>query len=267
MEEIFGFMVHEEPVEHYFEYSSQHGFNHLEIDLIQNHSQEKTFTEKRINNIKKAKQKHNLNISLHIPYTKNFAEKISFFRKANIRYFKKVALLAKKLDAVHITVHLGNFPRASLWADLRTIYLDRVITSLKDLVSIAENHNFKVAIENIIPLPFESGYFFLGDNINDFEFIFSKLDSKALGFCLDFGHANLNEGVLEYINRFGSKLLAVHYHDNNGEKDEHLQVGQGTIPWQNTIDYLKQIKFRGPFISECFRSQPHVTKQKLLQFF
>ena len=118
-------------------------------------------------------------------------------------------------------------------------------------LKVCKNKNVIVAIENVVPIPNESEYFLLGDNIEDFKFIFSQLNSECLKFCLDTGHANIGEGVLEYINNFKDKLSCVHYHDNNGSNDEHLPIGKGKVPWEDLAEGLINIKYNGPFISEC----------------
>ena len=55
-----GFNVFEKPVEEYFTYAVQHGLNHLEIDLIKEHSVIETFTPQRILNLKELSQKYNI---------------------------------------------------------------------------------------------------------------------------------------------------------------------------------------------------------------
>ncbi len=85
--------------------------------------------------------------------------------------------------------------------------------------------------------------------------------------CLDLGHANTNEGPVTYIQNFSDKIINVHFHDNMGKLDDHLNVGMGMIPWKNVADALKKIKFQGPFISECFKSKPHESKEDLLKYF
>lgn len=267
MELKFGFNVVKKPVEEYFDYASKHGLTHLEIDLIKEHSSIETFTTKRISNLKKLSKKFGVTLSLHTPYTINPSDKISMIRDANIAYLKRCVLVANKLDATHITTHIGNCNGLPSWTWMREEALKRLVTNFKEVLKDCKKFKVKLALENVNPLPKDSEFFYLGDNLKDFEFLFSKLKSPFLNLCLDVGHANTNEGLLAYIQKFGKKIINVHFHDNNGKYDEHLDVGEGNVPWKKVADAFKKIKFFGPFISETFKAKPHESRNALLKYF
>ena len=134
------------------------------------------------------------------------------------------------------------------------------------MINICEEKKVTLAIENVVPLPQGSPHYLLGDNIEDIKFVFNQIDSDYLKFCLDTGHANMAEGATEYLNHFSEKLIAVHYHDNFGNDDSHLEIGEGNIDWDCVASYLNKIDFTGPFISECRNSKPHVSAQKFTEY-
>ena len=107
------------------------------------------------------------------------------------------------------------------------------------------------------PLPHGSDHMLLGDNINDFDFVFSQIDSQSVKFCLDTGHANMAEGVDKYLDTFSEKLHTVHYHDNLGNDDSHLIISSGNIDWKLFAKKIKDANFYGPFVSECKNQKPH----------
>ena len=123
-----------------------------------------------------------------------------------------------------------------------------------------------LALENVNPLPDGSDHLLLGDNINDFEFIFSNIDSPYIKFCLDTGHANLAEGVEKYLDNFSEKLHAVHYHDNLGNDDSHLIINSGNIDWELFAKKIKKANFYGPFVSECRNQKPHESASLLARY-
>ena len=56
----------------------------------------------------------------------------------------------------------------------------------------------------------------------------------ALGFCLDFSHAFVEggaEAVKGYLELLGDRLLHLHLNDTPGDRDRHLPVGKGAIPF------------------------------------
>ena len=81
-----GFNVFEKPIEEYFEYATEHGLNHLEIDLIKDHSLITKFTSKRIYSLKKLAKDYKITLSLHTPYTINPADRRSSFRDETTAY-------------------------------------------------------------------------------------------------------------------------------------------------------------------------------------
>ncbi|MCK5077115.1 MAG: sugar phosphate isomerase/epimerase, partial [Calditrichia bacterium] len=262
-----GFNVFEKPIEEYFEYATEHGLNHLEIDLIKDHSLITKFTSKRIYSLKKLAKDYKITLSLHTPYTINPADRRSSFRDETTAYLIHCIILAKELNASHITTHIGFFFGMPIIKRIRQKALERLVFSLRQLLMHCEALNIKLALENASPKPLDSVSFFLGDNIYDFKYIFSELDSPYINMCLDIGHANINEGALKYIENFGEKIINLHYHDNRGKIDNHLSIGEGTVPWKEVATALKGIRFKGPFVSECFKTEPHEAAMLLTAYF
>ncbi len=262
----FGFSVINKPAEEYFEYASEHNLAHFEIDLATEHSFIETFNTKRIGNLKKLSKRFKITLSLHTPYTINPSDKIPMIRDANIAYLKKCILVAHKLNATHVTMHIGNCNGLPDWTWMRQQALERLALNFKEVLKDCKKFKVKAALENVNPLPKNSEFFYLGDNIRDFEFLFAKLKSPYLNLCLDIGHANTNEGAIAYIQRFAKKIICVHYHDNKGKYDDHLNIGEGTVPWEKVVNAFKHIKFLGPFVSETFKQKPDEARDKLQKY-
>lgn len=263
MKNLFGFMVSREPIESYFDYVLAHGIRHLEIDLKKDHSRLETFTPERIAAVRGFAERNGVSLSLHPPFNMNLCSRFFWVRRRHARYIKKCILLAHGLGARHITLHLGNFYRFAAWADPWEHAVRRLLNVLDRVVPTCEAHGVSLALENMIPIPAEAGYSFLGDSVKDFEYIFSFYESRRVKFCLDIGHANTAEGPLAYVEKLKDRIISVHFHDNEGQYDDHLDVGAGTVPWQPLMQALTETGFQGPYVSECFNSQPHEAIAKL----
>jgi sugar phosphate isomerase/epimerase len=264
---IFGFNVVEKPVEEYFDYAAAHGLEHLEIDLMVEHSVIETFRAKRIARLGRLSRQFGISLSVHTPYTINPADGVPMLRAANVAYLRRCVEVGHRLGVRHMTTHIGSINGVSGWETLRRKGLERLAMSLAEILPLCERYGVRLALENCNLMPEHSEFYYLGDNIRDLEFLFSKLRSRWLNLCLDVGHAHTNEGVTRYIRRFAGKIIAVHYHDNNGRYDEHLGVGKGTIGWGRVARAFKEIGFRGPFISETGGMAPHEARDKLLTYF
>lgn len=265
--ENFGFNVFDKSPEDCIEYAFENKLKHIEINLTQDHSAIESFDKKRIRKLLRSFSKYSLKLSLHLPFTVNISDIIGKIRKDNIAYLKECICLASKLKATHITAHIGNFYWFPVEKYMRKKALTRFLKYLEEVIKCCEEYNVKIALENVVPIPHGSDYYLLGDNIEDFNYIFEKVDSKYLMFCLDTGHANMSEGVISYINNFQNKIISVHFHDNNGDNDQHLPVGEGTVPWQQLAQGLNNIKYRGPLISECRNINPHEAADKFQCYF
>jgi len=60
-----------------------------------------------------------------------------------------------------------------------------------------------------------------------------RIGSDSMKVCLDVGHVNLYSQVpaVRWIEVLGSNLACLHLNDNNGETDEHLPPGEGTVDY------------------------------------
>lgn len=260
----FGFVVSDQPVEHYLQFAKNNNLVHLELDLHKEHSLLASFTEKRINNLKAEAQKNSLSLSVHPPYTINLAEKTRNILDQEIDYLTKCIELAAKLNARFVTAYIGSVKAQKNFAGARKQALARAVKNLETLVKVCEGFKMRLALENSNRMDKDSDLFYLGDCVKDFEVIFSEIDSPWLNFCLDLGHANLSEGIPKYIDKFADKIINVHYHDNDGKSDEHLNLGAGNINWKQALKALQKINYSGPMLSET-KDSPAQSKRKLLE--
>ena len=263
----FGFNVFNYPPEDFITYSIENKLNHIEINLSQSHSSIDSFDDRRIESLKKNTFDSDINFSLHLPNHINIADNISRLRRADIKYLNKAIALATRLEAKYINCHMGFFFWFPVEKWQRDKALKRFVENTQKVLEQCESSNVILALENVTPLPHGSDHLLLGDNITDFEFVFSNLDSPKVKFCLDTGHANLAEGVDAYLNTFSHKLIAIHFHDNLGNDDSHLGVGDGNIDWSQFARNLSDKNFSGPLISECRNLKPHEAASKLEHYF
>lgn len=83
---------------------------------------------------------------------------------------------------------------------------------------------------------------------------FDALDPKYFTVCLDIGHVGLvgqkaEDAILELG---GSRLHALHVHDNDGICDEHTIPFQGTVNWNAVMKALTAIHYDGDFTYEIY---------------
>lgn len=109
----------------------------------------------------------------------------------------------------------------------------------------------RIALENGVCQPWDEDPPVFRDVSPGFEELIALTDGfneeygkEVCGICFDFGHAHLAHcDIPEAIRRVGRRLRVTHVHDNDGRRDRHLPVGEGTIDWKSAAEALKEIGY------------------------
>ena len=108
--------------------------------------------------------------------------------------------------------------------------MEYAITALEHLRFFAKPLGVTVLVENIdneIATP------------DRLEEIIRTAHFEDIGFCFDIGHAHFGQGVRASFNTMKERIRSTHLHDNHGERDEHLWIGEGTIDWEEAMSLLR----------------------------
>ena len=146
---------------------------------------------------------------------------------------------ANRLGARLMTLHLGTHKPS---AD-RQEALDKTIAAIAENVSLAEQLNVRVCVENFTRCHGDAA---LGVETWDFVRLFDALDASFVGMNLDVGHANITGNLVELVARFGARIRNTHLHDTDGKTDGHLPPGQGTVDWDSVFRLLTEVGYEGP---------------------
>lgn len=101
----------------------------------------------------------------------------------------------------------------------------------QELLPLAARHNTVITLENT----YETGP-------QQHERILRELDSPQVRFCLDVGHvmAFARNRWQDWLPALEPWLGQLHLHDNTGERDSHLGIGQGSFDFAGLFAYLRQ---------------------------
>jgi len=85
----------------------------------------------------------------------------------------------------------------------------------------------------------------------EIKMLMQNLDGENVGFCLDIGHATVfsKTSLKIWILEMAPFVRQIHWHDNNGTKDDHLGLGKGAIDFQPLLTHLKTCKNTPPIIT------------------
>jgi len=249
-----------QPVEEYFPFAHENSFPCIELSCNNPKNFLPTFNTKRINNIKKLREKYQIRYGLHSASYVNSAELEPTVRKAVEKYLLGYVELAHRLEAEYLVLHFGyHF----------SLFLDEVFQSLiktfTPVVELAERYDIPIGIENMNKVHEDCEIVYLGVTIEELSTVFHALPSKYLGLTLDVAHASLLPGGSEsFIKAFPDKIVSTHISDNDLKLDRHLPVGEGKIDFRSIFELLMGIGFKGTLNIELKKNEERlISKQRL----
>jgi sugar phosphate isomerase/epimerase len=145
-------------------------------------------------------------------------------------YYRQLLQDAAKWQADYVVVHTNEDYEGSKGTSKSRIY-DRLTVILE----MARQYNVRVVLENV-GLQAKNNLMFDWP-----EYQQLLRDFPQAGALLDVGHAHSNGWLLpEVVRTIGHRLTACHLHDNDGSADLHLPLGEGTVPWADLFDSIRQ---------------------------
>jgi sugar phosphate isomerase/epimerase len=91
----------------------------------------------------------------------------------------------------------------------------------------------------------EMGQITMGRNPEE---LLPLLEGFDLGICLDIGHA-YTTGTIDDFLRHKDRVINVHIHDNLGDRDAHLPIGEGSIDFKKVLRGLSG--YQGRYVIEA----------------
>ena len=164
----------------------------------------------------------NLKYTIHAPITDmNFSSIHPPIRDAAMGVLEDVIRYGVEIGAEVFVVHPGYLG----WITDLELAQQRMRVSLNGMEALAKEYGVLIAIEN------QPDHEYLLFRTPD---LLSELD--GLGFTLDVGHANTAGMLPDFLEH---QVDHLHLHDNNGETDEHLAIGEGNIDFSEVAKATK----------------------------
>lgn len=127
-----------------------------------------------------------------------------------------------------------------------------------ELLPFAKECNVKIATENMFGWDRENddALFAACATKEDFNAHLDAVNDEYLVACLDIGHAEMrgvNQSAPDMIRALGSRLKALHIHDNDKRHDNHQIPFSMDIDFEGVVRALRDIKYDGYFTLESER--------------
>ena len=182
---------------------------------------------------------YNLKYTIHAPFLDvNIASLSSKSRNNSIEQIKGSIDLANKIDASIVVVHPGLVP--FLLKDQPEKIYDVADESIKEIGRYGQDLGVNATIENMPA--FESMIY------QDMTRLNETLENFDMSMTLDIGHAN-HSGISPDEMYFDS-IKHIHAHDNFGDDDTRLPLGEGNIELKHIIDTFEKKNYDGIYMIE-----------------
>ena len=158
---------------------------------------------------------YDLDIYMHaVNVDINLASLNPGIRKESVKQTKDCLDLADEIGAIGITAHPGKIGRPEKY--LRDMALEFLTESTHELVAYAEDKEAKISIENM-----PERFSYLGNRAYELE---NLTNETGCNITIDLGKI--------------PNILYNHINDNDGIKDKHQAIGDGTLDL-NLLKYVK----------------------------
>lgn len=235
---------------------------HIELQVSSIEKNSFIYSEKMINNICRECSELGITVSIHSFTGINLSEKITRIRNEIIKITKEIIDITEYMSGTHLILHMGN---AGFRFDCakKNSRLDYAICSINELEEYSRNMIMNIAIENVDRLD-SNIKCYLGDCIEDFEYVIDRLIYPDIGVLFDVGHMNLSNNAeittRRFLDQFYSNIVAVHLHTNNGLTDQHLGVDNKWFEkYRECLDLFEKLVILENYsISEMEKSLKHI---------
>ncbi|MFH1147885.1 MAG: sugar phosphate isomerase/epimerase family protein [Pseudomonadota bacterium] len=187
------------------------------------------YSSREFSSIARMLQEEGLSITLHAPFMDMVpGSPDSIMREATRQRLDQAFEMLDIFEPRSIVCHTGFHERYMSQFDL---WLEASVETWRNLLEKSSGTTTKIMFENV----YESDP---GIHLA----LFNALDSPRMGFCFDIGHWNAftpRVDVRLWFEALGSFLGQLHVHDNRGQVDDHLPVGQGNIDFESFFLLLK----------------------------
>lgn len=158
--------------------------------------------------------------------------------KSSINEIKKSIDLANSLDSEIIVVHPGKIPF------LGKNYEDKIYKKSKESFEEIANYGKEMGVLACIEnMPKIEGFMYL--DLNKLNQLVEELE---IAMTLDIGHAHTAGFTAEEC--YFDSIKHIHIHDNFGNEDSHLALGEGNFDLNQFFNIFSKNKYNGQYIIE-----------------
>jgi sugar phosphate isomerase/epimerase len=219
---------------HYVDFNADRGPNYLN-----------SWSDERIQAVRNTCARHDIHLGLHTASAVNVAELSPYVSDAVDVYLRANIDVAMQLGCEWLVVHGGYHFSSDI--DARKA---ASLARLKRTVAYAEQARARLLLENLNFEPNDAEIHYLAHNVDECRDYFEAISSAHFGWAFTVNHANLvPEGIDGFIDAFGiNRIGEVRMADNLGDKEVHLNPGEGNIDFASLFTRLESAGYQDHYM-------------------
>ena len=225
------------------EEAKAHGFSHWYIDFSIPSETPDLWSHDRVAALKRQIAALDVYPFMHSNFKAPIASDVEELRFAAVQYVKKEIDLAALFDAPLI-IHAGGIVEPRLIFQAKARALDNFIISVNELTAYADNLGVTLWLENLSNYTTYQPFYYIFTTPGEFSTVLSACPKAMLFF--DIGHANIGHGdPCSIIKQFHDRLAGIVVNNNDGVRDQHVNMDNGTVDYEAIMTVLKQTQWSG----------------------
>jgi sugar phosphate isomerase/epimerase len=146
---------------------------------------------------------------------------------------------AIQINADTVTFHPGY--HSMVIPNLEAKSIEKAKRSMRTIDRLMNEFGVVAAVENM-----PNFKFMIGAKAKE---LYDIVDGTDMKICFDIGHANTVNQIDEMMDLLGDRIKTVHIHDNNGNNDDHMTIGDGNIDFKKVLKRFS--RYTGKYIIEA----------------
>lgn len=201
-----------------------------------------------------ASSSYDLKFSAHAPLSDiNIGSLNERMRETSLKEIAGALRSAHRMNIGVLTVHPGFYSPAGMMDKPKVI--QTTLESLSYIERLSQDMGVRVALENMPNM----GPLTMGRTPEELMQLLGPFD---IDVCFDIGHAH-TMGAIDAFLPLKRRFVNVHIHDNLGERDQHLPIGEGKIDFKKVLAGLSG--YQGRYVIEARSLQEAILSRDRLQ--
>ncbi len=145
-----------------------------------------------------------------------------------------------------LIIHGGAIVEPRLVIKAKKVGIDNYLKSIDKICNYANKKNVAILLENLSNYKHYRPFHYIFTTIEEYSYVFSKINSDNVFFFFDLGHGIIGEGEpISVIAEFSKKIWGMSFSNNDGVRDQHLQLNSGVIDYQTIVKTILKYNWKG----------------------